>query len=31
MPKQFIHPATQQPITDQQIADLISHMNSICR
>lgn len=31
MPKQFIHPATQQQITDQQIDDLIGYMNSICR
>lgn len=31
MPKQFIHPATQKPISDQQIDDLIAYQNSLCR
>jgi cytochrome c oxidase subunit 2 len=31
MPKQFIHPATGQPITDAQIEDLIAYQNAICR
>lgn len=31
MPKQFIHPANQRPISEQQIDDLIIYMKSLCR
>jgi cytochrome c oxidase subunit 2 len=31
MPKQFIHPVSKQPITDQQIEDLIAFQQFICR
>jgi cytochrome c oxidase subunit 2 len=31
MPAQFIDPVTKKPISDDQIADIIVYMNSICR
>lgn len=31
MPVQFIDPVTKKPISDDQIADIIVYMNSICR
>jgi cytochrome c oxidase subunit 2 len=31
MPKQFVDPITRQPITDQQINDLIQYQRSICQ
>ena len=31
MPAQFIDPVTKKPISDEQVADLIAYVNSLCR